>query len=134
MEEVPSLQRLREKHKELAKSGIKRHLFNIGGETLYVNDPCDIIANDWANPTVTSRMQLYAEDNAQNQKSEAWHGTRWSEFPEFLSRWSSIRTIPKSSFSSVKSAGKALESSLCRHTGSATGRGSCSQRLGQSTV
>ena len=84
VEEVPSLQRFREKQKELAKSGIKRHLFNIGSETLYVNDPCDIIANDWANPTVRSRMQLYPEDKAQNQKSEVWHGTRWSEFPEFL--------------------------------------------------
>lgn len=86
---VPSLKALRNKQKELVdRHGIHQHRFEYPGDKeLFVNDPRDIIAADWENPKVRPHMQLYPEHFPKQGKvvtSHIWHGSRWTQLPEFL--------------------------------------------------
>ncbi|KAJ6615369.1 hypothetical protein B0H10DRAFT_2220401 [Mycena sp. CBHHK59/15] len=77
--DMPSFDRLHQVQMEIrAEYGIpsipcKSPLENV----FFINDPCTIIAQDWANPAVRAQMHVYPEIPDDGVVREIWHAQKW---------------------------------------------------------
>ncbi|EDR03329.1 uncharacterized protein LACBIDRAFT_307447 [Laccaria bicolor S238N-H82] len=76
---VPSFDGLRKVQKGLRKeSGIPTiHWMLPKGNAFSFNDPCALVANDWANPLVCSQLKVYPVIPRDGVISEIWHAQKW---------------------------------------------------------
>ncbi|OJD09542.1 hypothetical protein ACJ73_10239, partial [Blastomyces percursus] len=75
---VPSVNRLRRIQQDLRKYSIRSTPTQIDDQTLYMNNPCDLISQGWATQRIREHIRLYLEiSSSDGLISEIWHGTKW---------------------------------------------------------
>ncbi|KAF9464228.1 hypothetical protein BDZ94DRAFT_1355980 [Collybia nuda] len=79
VKKVPLFDGLRSAQKELRKhAGVPTiHWKSPKGNLFLFNDPCTLIANDWANPFVCSHIHRYPMIPPNGVISEVWHAEKW---------------------------------------------------------
>ncbi|THU94330.1 hypothetical protein K435DRAFT_820025 [Dendrothele bispora CBS 962.96] len=85
---VPSFYSLRKTQKALrTDQGIPNiECKSVQGKIFYINDPRNIIANDWANPSIRKYIHLYPEIPSDGIIREVWHADKWRNMnPDVLS-------------------------------------------------
>ncbi|KAF7312000.1 hypothetical protein MIND_00211900 [Mycena indigotica] len=78
-QDVPSLEGLNRVQKEIrAKSGIPTlPCLSPLGNVFFMNDPCALIAHDWANPEIRKHIRIYPEIPTDGIIREIWHAQKW---------------------------------------------------------
>ncbi|KAF7303394.1 hypothetical protein MIND_00567600 [Mycena indigotica] len=77
--DVPSLEGLNRVQKEIrAESGIPTlPCLSPLGNVFFMNDPCALIAHDWANSAIRKHIRVYPEIPTDGIIREIWHAQKW---------------------------------------------------------
>ncbi|KAF7316136.1 hypothetical protein MIND_00131700 [Mycena indigotica] len=78
-QDVPSLEGLNRVQKEIrVESGIPTlPCLSPLGNVFFMNNPCAIIAHDWANPAIRKHIRVYPEIPTDGIIREIWHAQKW---------------------------------------------------------
>ncbi|KAF7315983.1 hypothetical protein MIND_00115300 [Mycena indigotica] len=78
-QDIPSLEGLNRVQKEIrAESGIPTlPCLSPLGNVFFMNDPCAIVAHDWANPAIRKHIRVYPEIPSNGIVCEIWHAQKW---------------------------------------------------------